>query len=62
MPTSSPSFVVVLAKESRDKSELPANARVDLFINVLRELFMEIILNRGLRYEFPLNHNKHATK
>jgi hypothetical protein len=40
MPTSSPSFVVVLAKESRDKRELPAIASVDFFINLLRELFM----------------------
>jgi hypothetical protein len=44
MPTSSPSFVVVLAKESRDKREVPANASVDLFINVLRELFIKGIL------------------
>jgi hypothetical protein len=31
MPTSSPSFVLVLAKESRDKRELPAIASVDLY-------------------------------
>jgi hypothetical protein len=30
----------VLAKETRDNNELPANASVDLFINVLRELLM----------------------
>jgi hypothetical protein len=30
----------VLAKETRDNKELPANASVDLFINVLRELLM----------------------
>jgi hypothetical protein len=33
-----------LAKESRDKSELPAIASVDLFINILRELFIKAIL------------------
>jgi hypothetical protein len=50
MPTSSPSFVVVLAKESRDKRELPANARVDFFIKVLREVFIKGIL----KYEFKI--------
>jgi hypothetical protein len=47
-----------LAKERRDKRELPANASVDLFINVLRELFIKGILNMGLRYDFPVNHIK----
>ena len=44
-----------MAKERRGKRELPANASVDLFINVLRELFIKDILNMGLRYDFPVN-------
>ena len=55
MPTSSPSFVGVLANENLDKRELPANAKVDFFINVLLELFIPGILKYGLRYDFPLN-------
>jgi hypothetical protein len=40
MPTTSLPFIFVLAKETRDNKELPANAIADLFINVLRELLM----------------------
>jgi hypothetical protein len=32
--------LVVLAKETRDKKELPANTSADFLINVLRELLM----------------------